>query len=168
MFRSNCPPKSDAMQPRRLPETATWREHEFDEQRHRPIAVLWKGGLRHGLVQLVAESFDLVQQEVEIRAVNGRVADDQTKEIWQFAKRLIANHRASLLDHHGLDFRCHLINKDVLTIQTRWQNRQRIMKNSHDDCRSYVSYGIYFCRISAALSTIKGMIYYISTSNTHK
>ena len=64
--------------------------------------------IRCSLLQVVAQSLDLVDQEVDVRARGGRVGDHHAEEVDLLPLWLVAHHGSSTLHHQRLDLRSHL------------------------------------------------------------
>lgn len=62
-----------------------------------------------GPLQILAQSFYLFNEEVDVRLCGGRVRDDHPEEVGLVALRLVANHGRARLHHQGFDFRSHLV-----------------------------------------------------------
>ena len=64
--------------------------------------------IRRSLLQVVAQSLDLVDQEVDVGARGRRVGDDHAEEVDLLTLRLVAHHGGPTLHHQSLDLRSHL------------------------------------------------------------
>lgn len=56
-----------------------------------------------GRLQVLAQSLDFVQHEVDVLLGDGRRRDDRTEEIRTTIVRLVANHQRARLHHFALD-----------------------------------------------------------------
>lgn len=67
------------------------------------------GLMLYGWLQILAQSFYLLNEEVDVRLGGGRVRDDHPEEVGLVPLRLVANHGRARLHHQGFDFGSHLV-----------------------------------------------------------
>lgn len=70
----------------------------------------------HGLrtqSQVLAQSFYLLNEEVDIRLGRGWVRDDHPEEVGLVPLRLVAHHGRARLHHQGFDFGGHLVRENT-------------------------------------------------------
>ena len=79
--------------------------------------------IRRSLLQVVAQSLDLVDQEVDVGARGRRVGDHHAEEVDLLTLRLVAHHGGPTLHHQGLDLRSHLHATGRTMLITDWSNR---------------------------------------------
>jgi len=62
-----------------------------------------------GNLEIVSETVDGVEHEVDVALLNGLVRDDAPEEVGVLAQRLVADHDRALGHHQGLDLGGHLV-----------------------------------------------------------
>lgn len=60
-------------------------------------------------LQILAQAFYLLKEEVDVGLRGGRVRDDHPEEVGLVPLRLVANHGRAGLHHQGFDFGSHLV-----------------------------------------------------------
>lgn len=96
----------------------------MDVKQGRSTSVPPEGGVRLNAPQLqvLSESLDLLDEEVDVRLGGSVIGDDHAEEVDLVSLRLVAHHGGAALHHHGFDLRRHLdrVVEDTLARVIAW------------------------------------------------
>lgn len=89
-----------------------------------------------GHLQILAQSFYLLNEEVNIRLRSGWVRDDHPEKVGLVPLRLVANHGRARLHHQRFDFGGHLVMEN-----TKQNSRPTLTPLSFEQCNPFLSWG---------------------------